>query len=80
MTVTARVAAGVQAIEVNVTGDDDGVEVIGIITRDALEARWKVGPSQDDLLTCFRRHSAEIETEVLRLARCKGVRRVVMKG
>jgi len=63
MAISAKVATGVQAIEV--TTSVAGRPVQAIITREALEERWRVGPCQEDLLATFLDHIDEIEAVVM---------------
>ena len=78
MAITARVATGVQAIEVTVT--DQGRRLHAIVTREALQRRWGAGPTQDDLLKVFSAHSREIEDEVLARAAATGLERFVINS
>jgi hypothetical protein len=76
MTVTARVTSGVQAIEVAVA--HDSAIVTAVVTREALEECWDVGPDQQDLLKVFETHGDEIREAVLRRADATGKRLLVL--
>jgi len=78
MAITARVATGVQAVEVTVT--DQGRRLHAIVTREALHSRWGAGPTQDDLLRVAQAHSREIEDEVLKRAAATGHDRFVINS
>jgi len=67
MLVTARVATGVQALYVLITGGHR--TVTAMITREALEECWDVGPEQDDLLRAFATHKDEIAAAVRHLSK-----------
>lgn len=62
MSVSARVASGIQAIHVVVT--DQGRTFNAVIPREALEECWDVGPDQADLLNTFLAHQKEITAQV----------------
>ena len=66
MTITARVATGVQAIWVVIA--ERGRTLNAIIPREALERCWDVGPEQEDLLRAFEAHKEDIEAEMRRQA------------
>ena len=72
MGITARVSSGVQAIEVTIDGDGDAVTAV--VTREALEEGWQVGPSQEDLLKTFEAHRDEICDEIVRRSQLSGRR------
>ena len=74
--ITGRVVSGLQALDVVVS--DHGGSVHAIVTREALEERWPIGPKQEDLLQALRNHSDEIEQQVIRCAQTSGKRLVVL--
>jgi hypothetical protein len=78
MSVTARVSSGVKAIEVTVS--DEHTVVTAVVTREALEEFWEVGPQQEDLLEVFHVHSEHIRAEILRRAQATGKRRIALRS
>src|SRR5262245_38664917 len=65
--ITSRAATGINALHVIMSGSDR--TGTAMITREALEECWDIGPEQDDLLLAFAGHKDEIAAAVRHLSK-----------
>ena len=72
LSIQARLASCDHAISVTVS--HEGRIAHAVITREALEERWDVGPAPEDLLRTLDAHDTEVAEAVLRRCGASGRR------